>query len=107
MVSHCLSPGLEVSKPNTTNMITIKYKNAYTAHKALGHRKAPAGANALQKMMLADKANKYAVKASASSLTHSEAKLYYDSCYLKSVGYILGQCFFMDQDCKEIQQEDI
>eukprot|EP00957_Ditylum_brightwellii_P017767 1338038-Ditylum_brightwellii.AAC.1 len=34
-------------------------------------------------MVLADKANAYAVKVSASSSTHSEAKLYYGSCYLK------------------------
>eukprot|EP00957_Ditylum_brightwellii_P072424 5503872-Ditylum_brightwellii.AAC.1 len=58
-------------------------------------------------MVLEDKANKYAVKASASSLPHSEAKLYYNSCYLQSVGYILGQCFFTDQECKEIEQEAI
>eukprot|EP00957_Ditylum_brightwellii_P206560 15349002-Ditylum_brightwellii.AAC.1 len=96
MVSQHPGPALEVTKLNTTIMITIKYKNAYTAHKTLGHRKAPAGVNALQKMVLVDKANGYAVKASASSLTYSEEKLYYDNCYLKSVGYVLGQCFFTD-----------
>eukprot|EP00957_Ditylum_brightwellii_P011172 846102-Ditylum_brightwellii.AAC.1 len=47
MVSHHPGPALELTEPNTTNVITIKYKNAYTAHKTLGHRKAPAGANAL------------------------------------------------------------
>eukprot|EP00957_Ditylum_brightwellii_P156967 11946179-Ditylum_brightwellii.AAC.1 len=58
-------------------------------------------------MVLTDKANEYAVKGSAGGLTHSEAKMYYNSCYLKSVGYILGQCFFTDQDCKEIEQDAI
>eukprot|EP00957_Ditylum_brightwellii_P127998 9761418-Ditylum_brightwellii.AAC.1 len=33
--------------------------------------------------------------------------MYYDNCYLKSVGYVLGQCFFADQDYKEIGQEAI
>eukprot|EP00957_Ditylum_brightwellii_P016166 1216867-Ditylum_brightwellii.AAC.1 len=33
--------------------------------------------------------------------------MYYDSCYLKSVGYVLGQCFFADQDCKKIEQDVI
>eukprot|EP00957_Ditylum_brightwellii_P117511 8962391-Ditylum_brightwellii.AAC.1 len=33
--------------------------------------------------------------------------MYYDSCYIKSGGYVLGQCFFTDQDCKEIEQEVI
>eukprot|EP00957_Ditylum_brightwellii_P147215 11209285-Ditylum_brightwellii.AAC.1 len=42
MVSQHPGPALEVTKPNTTNMITIKCKNAYTAHKTLGYRKAPA-----------------------------------------------------------------
>eukprot|EP00957_Ditylum_brightwellii_P093350 7108095-Ditylum_brightwellii.AAC.1 len=84
MVSHCPGPALEVTKPNTTS-IMIKYKNTYTAHKTLGHRKSPAGFNALQKTVLADKANKYAVKASASSLTHSEGKLYYNSCYNRNM----------------------
>eukprot|EP00957_Ditylum_brightwellii_P127999 9761418-Ditylum_brightwellii.AAC.2 len=31
MVSHCPGPALEVTKPNTTNMITIKYKT-YILH---------------------------------------------------------------------------
>eukprot|EP00957_Ditylum_brightwellii_P028640 2163210-Ditylum_brightwellii.AAC.1 len=31
----------------------------------------------------------------------------YDSCYVKSVGYVLGQCFFTEQDCEEIEQEVI
>eukprot|EP00957_Ditylum_brightwellii_P019882 1499901-Ditylum_brightwellii.AAC.1 len=85
----------------------IKYKNAYTVHKTLGHRKAPAGVNSLQTTVLTDKANEYAVKGSASSLTHSEAKMYYNSCHIKSVRYVLGQCFFTDQDCKEIEQDVI
>eukprot|EP00957_Ditylum_brightwellii_P040846 3091426-Ditylum_brightwellii.AAC.1 len=42
IVSHCPGPALEVTEPNTTNLITSKYKNAYTAHKTLGHRKTPA-----------------------------------------------------------------
>eukprot|EP00957_Ditylum_brightwellii_P184757 14072023-Ditylum_brightwellii.AAC.1 len=107
MVSHCPGLALEVKGPNTTNLITIKYKNAYTVHKKLGHRKAPAGVNALQKTVLTDKANEYAVKGSASSLTHFEAKMYCNSCYIKPVGYVLGQSFFTDQDCKEIEQEVI
>eukprot|EP00957_Ditylum_brightwellii_P047008 3569133-Ditylum_brightwellii.AAC.1 len=57
--------------------------------------------------MLADKTNKYAAKASSSFLTHFKATLYYDICYLKPVRYVLGQCFFVDQECKEIEQEAI
>eukprot|EP00957_Ditylum_brightwellii_P148442 11301535-Ditylum_brightwellii.AAC.1 len=30
--------------------------------------------------------------------------MYYDSCYIKSVRYILGQCFFTEQDSEVIEQ---
>eukprot|EP00957_Ditylum_brightwellii_P159565 12146708-Ditylum_brightwellii.AAC.1 len=53
------------------------------------------------------KSESYAIKASTSSLTHREAKMYYNSCYIKSVGYVLGQCFFTQDELKEIEKDVI
>eukprot|EP00957_Ditylum_brightwellii_P111637 8514986-Ditylum_brightwellii.AAC.1 len=36
---------LDVQQSGSTTAIIIKYKNLYTPHKALGHYKAPTGAN--------------------------------------------------------------
>eukprot|EP00957_Ditylum_brightwellii_P014592 1099698-Ditylum_brightwellii.AAC.1 len=33
--------------------------------------------------------------------------MYYNSCYIKSVGYVLGQCFFNQDKLKEIEKDAI
>eukprot|EP00957_Ditylum_brightwellii_P042279 3202163-Ditylum_brightwellii.AAC.1 len=42
-----------------------------------------------------------------SALTHTEARIYYYSCYCKSVGYMLGQSFFSQEDLNDIEGEAI
>eukprot|EP00957_Ditylum_brightwellii_P204366 15338884-Ditylum_brightwellii.AAC.1 len=74
--------------------VTIKYKLVYNPHKTLGHYKAPAGTGQVQGGILAEKAEKYARKVLKSALTKYEAWVFYTSCYLKSIGYVLGQTFF-------------
>eukprot|EP00957_Ditylum_brightwellii_P073479 5583641-Ditylum_brightwellii.AAC.1 len=37
-----------------------------------------------------------------SSLNRHESWLYYTSCYLKSIGYVLGQTFLPKKDLKDI-----
>eukprot|EP00957_Ditylum_brightwellii_P124087 9458634-Ditylum_brightwellii.AAC.1 len=43
----------------------------------------------------------------ASTLIHTEECMYYYSCYCKSVGYVLGQSFFLQEDFNEIEGDAI
>eukprot|EP00957_Ditylum_brightwellii_P151760 11556510-Ditylum_brightwellii.AAC.1 len=61
----------------------------------LGHKKAPGSANASQKNALQKKSERYTIKASTSALKQHEAKMYYNSCYIKSIGYVLGQSLLL------------
>eukprot|EP00957_Ditylum_brightwellii_P079695 6059829-Ditylum_brightwellii.AAC.1 len=87
------------------SVIYNKAQESVYPHKTLGHYKAPAGANKIQKEAQGDKSDDYAVKLQTSVLTHLESWRYYDSCYLKLVGYVLGQCFFKKKDLQEIEKE--
>ena len=78
-------PPLIVKQLNNKTNTEIQYKNLYTPHATLGHHKALGGRNVSQKISLQRKLERYAIKASPSSLTHKEAKMYYNSCYIKSV----------------------
>eukprot|EP00957_Ditylum_brightwellii_P150462 11456986-Ditylum_brightwellii.AAC.1 len=42
-----------------------------------------------------------------SALSPRESQRYYNSCYPKSVGYVLGQCFFTEAELEEIEKEAI
>eukprot|EP00957_Ditylum_brightwellii_P133547 10182417-Ditylum_brightwellii.AAC.1 len=53
------------------------------------------------------KSERYAIKASTSSLIHREAKMYYNICYIKSVGYVLGHYFFIQDELEEIEKDAI
>eukprot|EP00957_Ditylum_brightwellii_P120930 9222949-Ditylum_brightwellii.AAC.1 len=33
--------------------------------------------------------------------------MYYNSCYIKAVGYVLGQCFFTQTELEEIERDTI
>eukprot|EP00957_Ditylum_brightwellii_P104810 7988883-Ditylum_brightwellii.AAC.1 len=100
-------PPLIVQQLHHKTPTEIKYKNPYTPHTTLGYLKALGGGNASQKNSLQRKSERYAIKASTSSLSHREAKMYYNSCYIKSVGYVLGQCFFTQTELKEIETDAI
>eukprot|EP00957_Ditylum_brightwellii_P161557 12300605-Ditylum_brightwellii.AAC.1 len=101
MMSKRPDPQLQVRKYNSSEAVTIKYKNLFTSHKKLGHYKLPGSSNITQQKMLEKNANEYSVKAQISVLAHSESQRYYDSCYLKSVEYVLGQCFFEKEICRK------
>eukprot|EP00957_Ditylum_brightwellii_P201164 15324357-Ditylum_brightwellii.AAC.1 len=90
MMSKIPGPQLQVRQCNSSDVVTIKYKNTFTSHKTLGHHKYPDSSNITQQKILEKSANEYAVKAQTSALTHSKSWRYYDSCYLKLLGYVLG-----------------
>eukprot|EP00957_Ditylum_brightwellii_P162531 12376750-Ditylum_brightwellii.AAC.1 len=76
---------LTIRQPDTNTSVEIKYKYPYTPHKTLGHYKAPGGWGLTQKQILKKIATRYAVRVMSSALTHTEAHMYYYSCYCKSV----------------------
>jgi hypothetical protein len=94
-----------VTQSGSKVKIMIEYKNPYTSHKTLGHYKAPAGVHTIQKEKLGNVSDEYAVKLQTSVLTHSESQHCYNSCYLKSVGYVLGQCFFDSKELEDVDRE--
>eukprot|EP00957_Ditylum_brightwellii_P104587 7969157-Ditylum_brightwellii.AAC.1 len=98
---------LVINQSNNKTDTEIKYKNLYTLHEILGYLKAPGGENISQKKILTTKSESYVIKALTSSLTHREAKMYYNCCYIKSAGYVLGQCFFTQEKLKEIEKDAI
>eukprot|EP00957_Ditylum_brightwellii_P168960 12860657-Ditylum_brightwellii.AAC.1 len=53
------------------------------------------------------KSDRYAIEASTSALSHHKAKMSYNSCYIKSVGYVLGQCSFTQAELEEIEIDAI
>ena len=71
------------------------------------HKKAPEGINKTQKLYLKKVANEYATKVFTSALSHKESQQYYDACYLKLVGYVLGKCFLNTKDLEEIEHKAI
>eukprot|EP00957_Ditylum_brightwellii_P178424 13590438-Ditylum_brightwellii.AAC.1 len=87
MMSKRPGPQLQVRKYNSSEVVIIKYKNPFTSHKTLGHYKSPDGSNITQQTTLV--------------LTHSKSWRYYDSFYLKSVGYVLSQYFFKKKDLEK------
>eukprot|EP00957_Ditylum_brightwellii_P184282 14037050-Ditylum_brightwellii.AAC.1 len=40
-----------------------------------------------------------------SALTHTETRMYVDSCYCKSIGYVLGQSFFTEKEIQALEQD--
>eukprot|EP00957_Ditylum_brightwellii_P190827 14527859-Ditylum_brightwellii.AAC.1 len=84
-------PPLMVQQAHNKRQTKIKHKNPYTTHTTLGHQKAPGRANVSQKNALQKKSERYDIKALTSALRQHEVKMYYNSCYIKSVGHVLGQ----------------
>eukprot|EP00957_Ditylum_brightwellii_P010812 819891-Ditylum_brightwellii.AAC.1 len=98
-------PPLYAKQSGSNTKITIEYKNLFTPYKTPGHYKAPAGVHTIQKEKLCKISDEYAIKLQTSALTYLENQQYYDSCYPKSVGYVLGQCFFDSKDLEDIERE--
>eukprot|EP00957_Ditylum_brightwellii_P195775 14916012-Ditylum_brightwellii.AAC.1 len=71
------------------------------------HYKAPAGTSKVQEIILIKKAKQYDYKVKKSLLYRYKAWLYYTSCYLKSIGYVLGQTFFSKHTLENIDRSAI
>eukprot|EP00957_Ditylum_brightwellii_P125367 9555091-Ditylum_brightwellii.AAC.1 len=100
-------PTLQVRQANNDQMIDIEYKTPYTPHKTLGHYKTPGGHMLTQQHVLNQTTTRYAIRAMTSAPTHSKAHMHFDSCYCRSVGYVLGQLFFMTTELQTLESKAI
>jgi hypothetical protein len=104
MQSGTFGEPLQVCDEQTKRMVTIPAKLAYTAHKTLGHHKAPAGSNQNQQQILQTNSDIYAKLVSTSSCNRMDSWFFYRVVYLKSIGYVLPNCFFPKKVLTKIQQ---
>jgi hypothetical protein len=94
---------LQVHDAALNENVTILAKSVYTPHKTLGHHEAPAGENVTQHRVLHRNSNTYAKLVATSPLNRSESWFFYTAIYLKSLGYVLSNCFFSELELKTLQ----
>ena len=95
---------LQIKDELTNQEVTIPAKSVYTAHKTLGHHKAPAGMNNTQLQALTIQSDAYAKMIFTSPCNRMDSWFFYTAIYLKSIGYVLPNCFFLDKALKKVQQ---
>ncbi len=89
---------LQVKDPKTSNPGTIPEKLAFDTHKTFGHHKAPAGNNSTQLHILQTKSNGFSQQVATSSCNQTDSWFFYNAIYLKSIGYVLPNCFY--EECE-------
>jgi hypothetical protein len=95
---------LQVIDKSTNTLVNIKAKSVYTPHKTLGHYKAPAGKNTTQLNVLCANSDHYARLVLTSPCNQMDSWYFYTAIYLKSLGYVLPNCFFLEKELKKVQQ---
>jgi hypothetical protein len=95
---------LQVHDKLTDQLVTIKAKSVYTPHKTLGHFKAPAGQNRTQLQRLRSSSDSYAKLVATSPCNRMDSWYFYTAIYLKSLGYVLPNCFFSHKQLHKVQQ---
>jgi hypothetical protein len=88
--------------PKTGNDIAIPSKSVLNPHKTLGHQRAPAGNSNTQIQELRSKSILMAKQASSSPMTAHTALIFYQSIYIKSIGFVLPNSFFSPKQLHSI-----
>jgi hypothetical protein len=83
-----------ISDPKTGLDIPITSKSVLNTHKTLGHYRAPAGTSKTQLNALKEKSKLMAKQASSSPISSRTALVFYQTIYLKSIGFVLPCSFF-------------
>jgi hypothetical protein len=95
---------LQVQDETMSQLVTTPSKYVYTTHKMLGHYKAPAGTNQTQLQVLLTTSNGYAKLVAMSPCNCMDSWFFYTAVYLKSLGYVLSNCFFPAKALKKVQK---
>jgi hypothetical protein len=96
-------PPINILDNQTNAKIIIPSKSVTNPHKTLGHYEAPTANSAMQLSILKTKSNKLGKQASTGPFNSRDAWIFYQSIYLKSMGYVLLQSFFTKAQLKTIQ----
>jgi hypothetical protein len=95
---------LLVQDSQTNTSVTIPAKSAYETHKTLGHYKAPAGKNTTQLRVLQANSDTFGKLVSTSPCNRSNSWFFYSAIYLKSIGYVLPNCFYNERELLKVQK---
>ena len=99
-------PNIQVINSSTGISQELQYLLPYTAHKALGHHKEPAGGNSEQFKALKEKSNSITEFLWKTPLSWTEAWTYYAAaCYIPSVCYPLACSSLSSTQLLKVQQK--
>jgi hypothetical protein len=84
--------------------VIIPAKSVFQTHKTLGHHKAPAGKNTTQLRILKANSDVFSKLVATSPCNRTDSWFFYSAIYLKSIGYILPNCFYDKRELTKVQQ---
>jgi hypothetical protein len=96
-----------LSDVQTGEQIPITSKSVFAPHKTLGHQRAPGGKGLSQEKELRKKSNKMAQQVSCNALNSKDSRTFYDTIYLKSLGFVLPNSYFTEATLHSIQTNTI
>jgi hypothetical protein len=88
----------------TSSSVIIPAKSAFQTHKTLGHHKAPAGKNITQLRILQANSDVFSKLVATSPCNRTDSWFFYTAIYLKSIGYVLPNCFYEERDLLKVQK---
>jgi hypothetical protein len=88
----------------TSDPVTIPAKSTYQTHKTLRHHKAPAGKNTTQLRILKANSDVFSKLVATSPCNRTDLWFFYLAIYLKSIGYVLPNCFYEERELTKVQQ---
>jgi hypothetical protein len=88
----------------TSDLVTIPSKSTFQTHKTLGHYKAPAGQNLTQLRILQANSDIFSRLVATSPCNRTDSWFFYTAIYLKSIGYVLPNCFFEERALHKVQK---
>lgn len=92
-------PPIRLIDPTTSSEVYVPCLQSTTAHKILGHWKAPCDPRQRKQMEeILTKSKQQAILIATSPLTRQGARLAYNGIYVSSLRYVLPQCWFSPID---------
>jgi hypothetical protein len=95
---------LTLKSKNVGQLVTIPAKSVFDSHQTLGHHKAPARDINWQQDVRCHKSDAYAKTVLTSSCNQWDSWFFYQAIYLKSIWYVLPNCFFNKKVLMKVQQ---
>lgn len=96
---------LELRSYDRNATVNIKCLGSRKSHRTLGCHKSPDGGQTTQLEVLETKCMHYATVVAHSRLKQHEARTFYDSIFLPSVGYFLPTCHFAYDNLHDLQSK--